>query len=214
MLNSFKIFYSQAGTLNSGGGGGGTNIQKVGVDTSTPPGTNPVLANASNEIFVTGGQVAAGTTANVIQTNSLAANTFTIQVQRSNVAAVSTIGLNGVSHFNSADFTIDANGFVSIANFSPFHYVQTSAGTYVVTATDYYISCDPTANTITVQLPNAPTQFREFVIKDRTGEASTHNIFITTVGGLINIDGNPIYTLAGNFSSVQLLFNGVSFEIF
>src|SRR5208337_3558615 len=93
--------------------GGGVSIQTVTVDASTPPGTNPVLPIAGN-IKVTGGQVAAGTTANVIQTDSLAANTYTVQVQRSQAVASSTIGDNGVSHFNSAEFTVDANGFVQL----------------------------------------------------------------------------------------------------
>jgi hypothetical protein len=84
------------------------------VDAFTAPGTNPVVPNASGVVIVTGGQVAAGTTANVIRTDSLAANTYTIQIQRSQAVASSTIGDNGVSHFNSAFFTVDANGFVSL----------------------------------------------------------------------------------------------------
>jgi hypothetical protein len=84
------------------------------VDASTAPGTNPVVPNGSGIITVTGGQVAAGTIANVIRTNSLSANTYTIQIQRSQAVASSTIGDNGVSHFNSTYFTVDANGFVSL----------------------------------------------------------------------------------------------------
>jgi hypothetical protein len=88
-------------------------ISAVTVDASTPPGTNPVVPNASGLITVTGGQVAAGTTANVIRTDSVSANTYTIEIQRSQAVATSTIGDNGVAHFNSAQFTVDANGFVS-----------------------------------------------------------------------------------------------------
>ena len=88
---------------------------QMGVDASTAPGTDPVVPDGGGVITVTGGQVAAGTTANVIQTNSLAANTYTIQIQRSSAQAASTIGANGVSHFNSAFFTVDANGFVSVS---------------------------------------------------------------------------------------------------
>ncbi len=84
------------------------------VDAFTAPGTNPVTPNGSGSITVTGGQVAAGTTTNVIRTNSLAANTYTIQIQRSQAVASSTVGDNGVSHFNSTYFTVDSNGFVSL----------------------------------------------------------------------------------------------------
>jgi hypothetical protein len=94
--------------------GGGGSATSINVDANTAPGTDPVLPNGSNIITVTGGQVAAGTTANVIQTNSLAANTFTIEIQRASAQAATTIGANGVAHFKSTDFTVDANGFVSL----------------------------------------------------------------------------------------------------
>lgn len=93
---------------------GGSVTEAFGVDTFTAPGTNPVLPNGSGIITVTGGQVAAGTTTHVIRTDSLAANTYTIEIQRSQAVASSTVGDNGVSHFNSTYFTVDGNGFVSI----------------------------------------------------------------------------------------------------
>ena len=96
--------------------GGGAAIDEVNVDASTPPGTDPVLPTAGGAITVTGGQVAAATTANCIQTNSLAANTYTVQVQRSKTEASAVVGSNGVSHFNSAHFTVDSDGFVSLVS--------------------------------------------------------------------------------------------------
>lgn len=85
------------------------------VDANTPPGTNPVVANASGIVTITGGQVATGTIgANVIQTNSLAANTYAIQIQRSTAVGASDSTKNGVSHFDSTKFTVDATGFVSL----------------------------------------------------------------------------------------------------
>ena len=95
------------------GAGGGNTVRKVGVDADTPPGTNPVLPDVTGLITVTGGQVAAGDIdPNVIRTDSLAANAYTIEIQRSQAVADSTIGLNGVSHYDSTDFTVDGNGFV------------------------------------------------------------------------------------------------------
>jgi hypothetical protein len=93
---------------------GSAATQSVDVDTSTPPGTDPVVPNGSGIIIATGGQVAAGSTANVIRTNSLAANSYTIQIQRSSAQAVSTLGANGVAHFNSSQFTVDGNGYVAL----------------------------------------------------------------------------------------------------
>lgn len=96
----------------TGGGGAATNID---VDAHTAPGTDPVVPNAGN-IIMTGAQVASGVVGtNVIRTDSLAANTVTIEIQRSTAVAATDITKNGVSHFNSNAFSVDANGFVSLA---------------------------------------------------------------------------------------------------
>ena len=356
------------------------------VDAATAPGTNPVVPNGSGNITVTGGQVAAGTTANVIRTDSLAANTYTIQIQRSQAVASSTIGDNGVSHFNSAFFTVDSNGFVSLngsavgetitgntggalsptsgnwnilgtstaagtipvqtagsgstltvqvqkaqaiastdatkvglANFNSAQFtvdangfvstsgtgiantitgnsggalsptagnwniygaataagstpvttvgsgstltvdVQTSqaiastdatkiglaafnsadfsvdangfvsatsttpnytnvnhaASPYTVLSTDQYISVDCSAGTVSLLFPNAPTYKRQWIIKDRTGNASTNNISVTTVGGTVTIDGQTTYTIDSNYAAIQLLANATpTYEVF
>jgi len=117
--------------------GGGLAIDSIQVDTFTAPGTNPVAPNGAGLITVTGGQVAAGTTANVIQTDSLAANTYTIQVQRSQAVASSTVGDNGVCHFNSAHFTVDSNGFVS-ANNSGTGWVVVTTNQTLADSTGYF----------------------------------------------------------------------------
>lgn len=94
-------------------GGSVPPTQKVGIDAHTAPGTSPVVPTAGGLITFTGAQVPTGTTANVIRTDSIAANTVQIEVQRSTAVAGSDVTKNGVSHFNSAQFTVDANGFVS-----------------------------------------------------------------------------------------------------
>jgi hypothetical protein len=96
-----------------------------------------------------------------------------------------------------------------------FMYVQIAAGTYVVSATDYYISCDSSGGVITVQLPNAPAKlYQLYVIKDRTASASANHITVTTVGGVVNIDGSATYTISSNYGAINLLWNGTSYEVF
>ncbi len=112
-FNSAQFTVDANGFVTLTGGGGGA-VDMIGVDAATAPGTNPVLPTAGGLITITGGQVAAGTTTNVIRTDSLAANRFTIEIQRSQAVAGTTIGANGVAHFNSTFFTVDANGFVSV----------------------------------------------------------------------------------------------------
>lgn len=97
----------------------GISASAFDVDAFTGPGTDPVLPNASGVVAVSGAQTVAGV--NPVRTNSLAANSYQIQVQRSSAQAVSTLTANGICHFDSADFTVDANGFVSsIAGSSPW----------------------------------------------------------------------------------------------
>lgn len=65
---------------------------------------------------MTGNQVAAGLIgANVIRTDSVAANTVTIEIQRSAAVSGPNVNANGVSHFNSSQFTVDSSGFVALA---------------------------------------------------------------------------------------------------
>lgn len=187
-------------------GGSGNLIEFVAnVGTSQPvAGIENILGNAVAAHSVPIQTVASG-------------NTVNINTQYSSAAATSISTNAGLCSFLSTQFSVDANGFVSINNFSPFNYVQinNASSPYTATSTDYYISCDPTAGAITVKLPNAPTNFRMFTIKDRTGQASINNISITTVGGVVTIDGATTYTLAGNHGSVNLIFNNTgTYEVY
>ena len=92
-------------------------------------------------------------------------------------------------------------------------YVQPGAYPYAPLSTDYFISVDSSvARTIT--LPNAPTTGKSYVIKDRTGNAAAANISVTTVGGAVLIDGLATQTMLDNYESMEVIFNGTSYEIF
>jgi hypothetical protein len=110
----------------------GIQAQDIVVDASTSPGTNPVVPTAGGFITITGGQVAAGTVgAQVIRTDSLAANTFTIEIQRSAAVASSASTNNGVSHFNSSQFSVDGNGFVSLSGLAGITTLSDDVGTTI-----------------------------------------------------------------------------------
>lgn len=100
------------------GGGSSNAVLGVNVDTFTAPGTNPVLPGMDGLITVTGGLVDNGTIgANVIRTDSLQDNGFTVEIQISGTALFGIRGVNGVSHFNDLKFTVDQDGFVDLKNF-------------------------------------------------------------------------------------------------
>lgn len=102
------------GTINLDLAGGGIAFDQIFVDSVTAPGVNPVVPTGTGQLTMTGSQVATGTIGtNVVRTASLNASELTVEIQRSTAVAATDITKNGVAHFNSAQFTLDANGFVS-----------------------------------------------------------------------------------------------------
>lgn len=123
---------------------------------------------------------------------------------------LNVLGGDGIETSGAGNtITITSTGVVS-------NYVSvTGPTTYDVTATDYFVSCNATGGLITIRLPNAPTQYDTFVIKDRTGTASAVSpITITTVGGVVLIDGAASTVLDDPYDSIEVLFNGTSYEVF
>ncbi len=196
--------------------GGGIATTSFNVDAHTAPGTDPVLPTAAGQVTITGAQVATGTIgANVLRTNSLAANSITIEIQRSTAVSSTDSTKNGVSHFNSLMFSVDANGFVSaLPTVFAYTNVNFAASPYTVLTTDNYISVDSSGGAVVLRFPNAPTTYKKWYVKDRTGNASGNNISVTTVGGSVTIDGSTTYSLASNYSSIQLVFNATSYEVY
>lgn len=199
---------SQAGIINVGGG---TNppVESFIVQT----GTSPVVPIA-NTITFNGATVAAGT--NPVRTDGTAPGTMALEVQTSQAIASTDATKIGLAAFNSADFTVDGNGFVSsLSNAINYTSVNFGMSPYTVLTTDFYISVDSSGGAITLNFPNAPTFKQRWIVKDRTGHASLNNITISTPGLTVTIDGSTSYVLASNFSSVQLLANNSpAYEVF
>jgi hypothetical protein len=86
---------------------------------------------------------------------------------------------------------------------------------YTVLATDNYISVDCSLGVVSLLFPNAPTSFRTWIVKDRTGNSFTNNITITSVGGAINFDGIASLVMDSNYMSLNLLANATpTYEAF
>jgi len=185
---------------------------EMGVDASTAPGTNPVIPNSSGIITVTGGQIAAGSTANVIRTNSLAANTYTIQIQRSQAVASSTVGDNGVSHFNSAYFTVDGNGFVSLSGTAVGQTITgTTGGALSPTAGNWNIlGASTAAGTTPVQTSGSGSTLTVQVQKAQAiASTNATNVGLAAFSSTyFTVDANGFVSLNG--SGVVLTINGNS----
>lgn len=92
--------------------GGGIAADQFDVDANTAPGTDPVVPSGSGEVGIFGALVAAHSVP--IETHSRAANQFNIEPQIASAAASSTLSSNGMSHYDSAAFSVDADGFVQL----------------------------------------------------------------------------------------------------
>lgn len=87
--------------------GGAAAIEKIALQT----GTSPILP-LGGQITFNGATVAAGT--NPVRTDGTGANTMALEVQTSQAIAATDATKIGLAAFNSGDFSVDANGFVSI----------------------------------------------------------------------------------------------------
>lgn len=190
--------------------GGGSPIETISLNI----GTSPISPDGSGNIVFNGSVVPAGTAP--VQTYGFAAHTMNLEVQLTQAIASTDATKVGLASFNSADFNVDANGFVSSVGGASFAYTNVTFGDspYTVLSTDYYLSLDTSGGAIILLFPNAPTTTERWVVKDRTGNATANNIQLTTVGGAVTLDGLTSQYLAGNFSSVELLFNATSYELF
>lgn len=167
----------------------------------------------ANNINVFGASVAAGTTP-VTTVGVPATSTLTVNVQTSQAIASSNAANIGLAAFNSADFTVDSNGFVSLIATS-FNYtnVTHAQSPYTVLSTDYYISVDCSGGTVELVFPTSPTFKRLWIVKDRTGNASSNNITLNASG--TTFDGLTNYVMNSNYQAVNLLANATpTYEVY
>lgn len=127
--------------------GGGIAATSFDVQANTAPGTDPVVPTAAGLVTVNGAAVANHSV--VLETRSRAANAYNLEVQYATSAAATDATKSGVAHYNSAQFTVDANGFVSFSG--------TGAVTTLTGNTGGAIS--PTAGNFNIVTANSTVKF-------------------------------------------------------
>jgi hypothetical protein len=173
-------------------GGGGAAVQSNTVDTFTAPAITNVVSPNSGTITVTGAQVATGTVgANVIRTDSKAVGSYTIEIQRSTMVGAVDSTKNGVCHFDSADFSVDGNGFVSLNGTGIFLWQTTSVNIANLSVNHGYLCISP-GGALTLGLPATAALGDEieitldgatsFQITQAAGQQIRYGNFETTLG--------------------------------
>jgi hypothetical protein len=92
--------------------GGGSGIDSIGTQT----GTNPIVPDGAGLVTINGAVVAAGT--NPVRSHGTGANTMALEVQTSQAIAATDATKIGLCNFDSSDFAVDANGFVTFTGAS------------------------------------------------------------------------------------------------
>lgn len=144
--------------------GGSSGISSINVDAASVPGTDPVLPTGGGQVTLTGRQVPSlSVGANVLRSNSIAANSLTYEIQQAGSNATESTNYNGVCHFSSADFTV-SNGFVSASTTGLGKTITgNSGGALSPTANNWNIvgsgstTTSGSGSTLTVQLTGLTT---------------------------------------------------------
>lgn len=147
-------------------------------------------------------------------------NSSNFQTTQYNVVVGAALGgIANIAPSATAGHALLSNGasanpsFLSVFTGSFIPITNVSSSPYTVLAADYFLAVS-TASARTIQLPNSPTTGRVYVIKDSTGQGGTNNISVTTVGGVVTIDGLTTYTINANYQSISVVFNGTSYMVF
>src|SRR6266851_53438 len=192
--------------------GGNTGISSVNVDSASGAGTNPVLANGSGAITITGGQYVTGSFGTkVVDINSSAANTLAVLLQISTTNASSLVTKNGICHFNSSNFSVDSNGFTSIVS-GGFAWVDVTTATQTIAIQTGYVT-DHT--NVTYTLPATAALGDTFIIVGKLGittiaQNANQQILMASASSTVGINGSVAGTNVGDCATFICITAGAS----
>lgn len=120
-------------------------------------------------------------------------------------------GNNIVVNVNGSGLTVSQAG----AQHLPYIVSISSLDTpYETNPNDFYISVDTSIAPVTIYLPPMPNNYRQFWVKDRTGNAQINNIIITTMDGTIDFDQyGSVYIINNNGGFAGFTSNNTSYEV-
>jgi len=127
------------------------------------------------------------------------------------LGVLTVIGAGSISTSGAGSTVTITGSGVQVVTVTP---LTDASSPYVVLSTDYYMTCNVSGGPLQINLPNAPTTGTVYIVKDSGGNAATNNITVTTVGGVVNIDGATTFVMNTAYEAATFLFNGSAWEIF
>jgi len=162
--------------------GGGIAIERVALQTGTTP-----IVPAGGTITFNGAVVAAGT--NPVRTDGTGASTMALEIQTSQALAAADATKIGLSNFDSADFTVDANGFVTLAATPVLEILGgpgiTVTGTAISPIINSVIFTDTTAATLAVDNGYNATAAGTYPMPATAAQGELIIVFCDTAGAVV-----------------------------
>lgn len=184
--------------------GGAVAIEKINMQTGTTP-----IVPSGGAITFNGATVAAGT--HPVRTDGTGPNTMALEVQISQALASTDATKIGLSNFNSTQFSVDANGFVSSIGGS-FAWVDVTGATQTISVQTGYVT-DHT--NVTYTLPASASLGDQFRIVGKLGittiaQNANQQILVGSASSTVGIGGSVAGTNVGDCMWLVCITSGAS----
>lgn len=208
----------QAGTgitlSNASGVSGNTTITVTGSGGTAPVehltgDTGGQLNPTANNFNIFGSTIGAGTSPIQVAGSG---STLSINVQRSQAIASTNLTRVGLAAFNSSDFSVDANGFVSIIS-GGFQWTDVTSATQTLVAQNGYLT-DRGAGVV-YTLPATASIGDEIRIVGKLGLATitpnaNQQILMGSSSGTVGVTGTAVATNVGDSIDLICTTSGAS----
>lgn len=192
------------GSIIIGLSGGGAAVEHLTGNTGGQ--LNP---DGSNNFNILAASVAAGTTPATV---SGSGSTLTINIQKSQAISSTDATKVGLANFNSAQFTVDANGFVSSKS-GGFTWNDVTSSTQTLAAQNGYVT--DRGGGVTYTLPASGTLGDTIEIVGKAGLATiaqnaNQQILLGSTSSTIGVGGSIVSTNAGDCITLICITAGAS----
>lgn len=163
--------------------GGGIASTSFDVQANTAPGTDPVVPTTAGVVTINGAVVANHSV--VLETRSRAANAYNLEVQYAASVAATDGTKSGVAHFNSAQFSVDASGFVAASTTGSVITLSGDTGTATPIANNIQIAG---GSGVTTSATGAVLTIHSVIFTDTTAATlAVDNGYNATAGGTYSL---------------------------